>query len=689
MLRSIRQLLRFIKHEHGLCLIVAGIVLAMFAASILFGSNLIISLSNKKAGEAPKQEVQAGINADLAKLSSVSKRLATSDLVSNYLHQRDTSSLISLSLSEAQKENLSGIIFTDKDGIALSKRVDSGKRGDYVFQSTNWGAQVAQNRSIATADVGAIQPLIFVAGEPILENGALIGSVFSIYNPVDSYAQAFRERYLSSGVEVAFMGRSSIVGSSFKDPADRLLVSQILQSSKDIEDTLQGRAKAGIEIGTNHYILQRIPLQGINGEVGSVLIFTPSVYGAVAIVIAAQFTVWFFILIVLVHAWRYGRRHTIQHGLFWSLFSLIIFIVIFTTTFYILDGRVLRLNEPKQQIYNSTLRFSPDSGIVDRAMEQVIAVTVASGGEAINALQVSLSYDPTAIKVLDILTDNSFCDQDLLLEKNIDQANGTVDFSCIIPSPGFSDSQGVVMELAIQPLKAGPFSLRFNQDKTSVLANDGLATDVLREVTDGSYQVADELSYAKGADTPIAIFSTTHPNTERWYQQKNVSFVWPGRDGHSYEYYLKDPAGIDSQPVTTSENHTTVTLTKDGVYHFYLTPILDKKRETTSSYTIKLDTTPPAAPTIEASDTTIKVGDLLRLKISSNDQGSGLQNNYYLKFDDGVFLPIGSMPTLPFSESGKHTITVRAFDKAENYNDSTLTIDVQGDSLFSRWFRVK
>lgn len=318
--------------------------------------------------------------------------------------------------------------------------------------------------------------------------------------------------------------------------------------------------------------------------------------------------------------------------------------------------------------------------------EQPIAIKVTSGGEAINAAQAVVEYDPTQIEVLEVRTEDSFCDPGFFLEKDIDHENGTVTIACGLPNPGYSKTSGVLAKLVVKTLKNERFVLRFDRGKTMVLANDGLGTNVLRAAMDGSYLVIDADARIPSAPNALPVVSLSHPNTERWYPKKEAVFSWPAVEGYEYAYHVdQNPMAIASNDASSTREHVVrLTVPTDGVHYFHLFPQKEGVDLAPTTYRIQIDSTPPATTTIKMHTKEPLVSEIVRFWFSSEDSGSGLQTSYYVRFGEGIFLPVGSQLFVPFLEAGTHRMTVRAFDRANNFSDSTVEVKVSSDSWFRR-----
>ncbi|MBI2552804.1 hypothetical protein HYW17_05925 [Candidatus Uhrbacteria bacterium] len=354
-------------------------------------------------------------------------------------------------------------------------------------------------------------------------------------------------------------------------------------------------------------------------------------------------------------------------------------------TIYTLINRPEAPALPPYLLYNSTLRFEPESGLIELASlaPYRVDIRVNPGGEAINAAGVLVEYDPEMVMVSEIDTTRSFCGQDFFLEKTIDQQQGRVNISCIAPGAGFSGPDATVAALRIKPLREGTFSLRFNKE-THILAADGLGTNVLRTTTNGSYRVARigtalETAQNNHLAAPLVV-SDSHPNSERWYPRTSVRLSWDkAAPGEVYRYALdRLPDTAPSEGRTVAGDTITLQIERDGIYYFHIARQKNNRLGPATHFKFMVDATPPHPPAIKASAAAVTANETVRLEFSSQDEASGLQSRYfYVKLDEGVFLPVASPLYVAFSEPGSHTVTVRAFDNAGNSRDASKIITIK------------
>jgi len=111
--------------------------------------------------------------------------------------------------------------------------------------------------------------------------------------------------------------------------------------------------------------------------------------------------------------------------------------------------------------------------------EYSLQLHVDTKGNSINAVQTVVTMKPSEIEILGISTQSSFCS--FYLENSFDTIRGEVHLACGTPTPGYNgDSTLIVMR--IRPKITGDLSIGVDKDSTSVLANDGKATELLHDM---------------------------------------------------------------------------------------------------------------------------------------------------------------------------------------------------------------
>ncbi|MEL6805296.1 MAG: hypothetical protein AAFO91_16110, partial [Bacteroidota bacterium] len=177
------------------------------------------------------------------------------------------------------------------------------------------------------------------------------------------------------------------------------------------------------------------------------------------------------------------------------------------------------------------------------------------------------------------------------------------------------------------------------------------------------------------------IFSRSHPNSSRWYSNREVAFSWRNDDATEYQYLFNTTptSSVDTGTYTTDQQ-VTLTAPDDGIYYLHLQARSNDGVDIGEvvSYRVQIDTAPPATPALLVSTNEPSINEIVRFDFSSSDDGSGLQERYfYFSFDDGLLLPVQSPFSTAFQAVGNYTVKVRAFDNAQNYTDAKIEIRVR------------
>lgn len=667
------RIIKFVRAERFVFIVAASVIVVSLVTS--FFSYPVIRWVEATYFNMKAEKVSAGIVTDEHYVFKQVGGIATSPDLIAALQKKDTLGILGTLRDEQDAHQLTTLAVTDEHGIVLMRTVSVSRNGDYLFQETPYGQEVARGIPTVSVERGTALPLLVVAGFPVDENAKMIGALFGGYLIDDAYAHNFRGAYLNSSINLIYYSKDhGVVGTTFEASSTKTLLSQYFNIGSDwIQKRLSNRE---VILEGRSYFLINVELPGLKGSPGGVLVLYPLNYPVAAGLRALILALSFLLIVFYFHIYRARKKcYFADQATLAVLFMIVLLFCFFNAIFGLyLDAFVVK--SPPFTIYNATLSLQPDSGIFDRSFGQRVAVHVSTGGEAINSALIDLVYDPAKLQVTDIFTANSFCSPSMFLEKTINNSNGEVRVACGLPSPGFS-GEGTVIEFGIQPLQEGEAVLRFSSS-TEILANDGLGTDVLRLSTDAGYEIADGRNvFARNGIPSVLVFSPTHPNSERWYNQSNVLTTWASSPGYKYRYSLDQiptPVNIEAASTTASSSITLSHLT-DGIYYFHIAAEENGAIGPISDYKIMIDTTSPASPMIELSQSTILSGQVVRMAVESHDALSGLEANYYVKFDDGVFLPAVS-PLFVSLPEGTHKIVVRVFDRAGNFIDGSIWVNV-------------
>ena len=336
----------------------------------------------------------------------------------------------------------------------------------------------------------------------------------------------------------------------------------------------------------------------------------------------------------------------------------------------------------------ASLYFSPASGTFFVGSTFDVSVFINTGGENVNAVQVDIKFDPTKLQVASPTAGKSFIEV-WVSQPTYSNVKGEMNFIGGVPTPGINTSAGLVSTVTFRAISPGETTVLFLAS-SKVLRNDPEGTNILTSTGRGVYNLV--IPPPEGP----RIFSTTHPDTNKWYKDNNPTFCWEKEEGvtdFSYSFD-QDPKGI---PDNVSEgDYTCISYSevKDGIWYFH---VKAKKAEVwggTSHYLVQIDTTPPAIfiPTVEPSPKTTQSQPLI--SFMTTDALSGI-SYYELKYIDispekkeeevGFFREVFSPYKLPSLEVGKYLVVVRAYDIAGNFREGTVKIQIlPGKIIFTK-----
>ncbi len=326
----------------------------------------------------------------------------------------------------------------------------------------------------------------------------------------------------------------------------------------------------------------------------------------------------------------------------------------------------------------ATLRLTPGTGVYTTGGTFSVSVIVDSAGKSINAAEGTLSFDPSQLTVISASRGNSIFSL-WVTEPSFSNSAGTVSFSGGSPA-GYSGSGGTVMSVTFRAKTAGTARLTFSQG--AVLANDGKGTNVLTNMSSGSYTIgaqnttpqAEVIEYVPPANTPKTpvITSSTHGDQQAWYREKNATLSWNLPSGITAVRTLLDsrpssvPTRVYEDPIST----ITLTDLPEGVSYFHLQFQNEDGWGSVSHYRLAVDTERPADFTISIPDDVDPGNPEQTLLVTATDTTSGIAR-YQIKIDTSESFSYADEDRdgrlqLPALSPGYHAVIVEALDAAGN-----------------------
>lgn len=315
------------------------------------------------------------------------------------------------------------------------------------------------------------------------------------------------------------------------------------------------------------------------------------------------------------------------------------------------------------QAAGAKLAVSP--GSVTTTVGATFTVTIQlQAGEAVNSASGTLTWSNDILTALSISQSGSIFTNWAV---NPSIASNTANFAGGLPSPGLTGT-GKLFTITFKAKDKGSGSISIVGGQT--LANDGKGTNIYTGASNSSVTVNEVLNGS-------TISSSTHPDQSKWYKEKNLKLSWTkpsNAKSFSYTFSKQDGGTIDSG--STNETSFKQDNLADGIYIFQLTTIFASGNKV-SSFTVRVDTTPPAAFTLKVEQTsTTDPFPILSYEVT--DTPSGIDHYEITVAGQDVITTTEKSYKLPKQNPGKHKVTVKAVDKAGNSTEATAEFTIEG-----------
>jgi len=345
-----------------------------------------------------------------------------------------------------------------------------------------------------------------------------------------------------------------------------------------------------------------------------------------------------------------------------------------------------------EAVEGATLFLSPSQG--SYVLNQMFSVTVyvSSPTQAINAVSGIINFPADNMEVISLSKNDSIVNL-WVQEPSYSNTKGNISFEGIILNPGFQGNQGKIITVTFRIRQSGTVSLSITD--ASVLANDGLGTQLLSKVKDATFTFSPviEKPPAPEAETPLYPFvlpapyikSSTHPDPNRWYQSTRVHCSWNvPKEATAVRILINRhprsrPTVLYTPPISSKE----ITDLEEGVWYFHLQLKNKYGWGDITHYRIQIDNTPPERFEIRIDREGDPTNPSPLLIFESEDKVSGVEK-YEIKIDQKKAIVVSSEEIKqkgcykpPPLTPGEHSIIVRAIDYAGNYSLAMTSVDIK------------
>ena len=325
----------------------------------------------------------------------------------------------------------------------------------------------------------------------------------------------------------------------------------------------------------------------------------------------------------------------------------------------------------------ATLSLSPATGVYTAGQAFTARVVVNTSGASINAADGTLSFNPNELSVVSVSKGSIF--NLWTSEPAFSNSAGSISFSGGTPS-GYKGGSGTVISVTFRAKSAGKPKVSFV--KGSVLAADGLGTNVLTTMGSASFTIAaagvtpepETIEYIAPANTPAApkVTSNTHPDAGGWYTSDTAELSWSVPSGVTAVRTLLDENSgtIPTKVYDTPLSKITLDDLEQGVQYFHIQFKNSDGWGRVTHYRLAVDSKNPTDFSIALAEDADLSNPVQTLLLETEDGTSKVQR-FNIQIDGAEPYEYrdeagSSTVTLSPLEPGHHTVVIEAFDQAGN-----------------------
>lgn len=326
----------------------------------------------------------------------------------------------------------------------------------------------------------------------------------------------------------------------------------------------------------------------------------------------------------------------------------------------------LLLGEPVRAATGS-FYFSPSTLRLNAGQTATVSLYISTPDQAINAADGTIVLPDAQASGVSVSKAGSIF-ANWPEEPNISGAS--IRFAGGLPTPGFQGSSGKVLTITIRAKAEGTGLISLTGGR--ILANNSTSTNIYGGAGTATVIVTRTVSGA-------VISSSTHPDQAKWYKTNDVQLSWTKPSGVSgYSYTLSHDGGQANKTGNGAQTSASFNGLADGVWTLSLTTNYTDGKTATSSFTFRIDTTPPAEFSFKSESKNGSTDPFPTLSFSTTDTPSGIDHYEIIIGDNPPIITTETSIQLPKQKPGRYEVIVRAFDKAGNSTDATGSISVEG-----------
>lgn len=333
--------------------------------------------------------------------------------------------------------------------------------------------------------------------------------------------------------------------------------------------------------------------------------------------------------------------------------------------------------------------ISPSDGTHSVGKIFSIKVYVSSTDQAMNAASGVLSFSKDQLEVVSLSKADSILSI-WTVEPSFSNSDGRVNFEGIALNPGYTGSFGKIITVNFKVKAPGSSLISFASG--SVLANDGLGTNLLTAMGNAQFNLGGAALSVPESTTPSIVTGTpsapqissrTHPDTSKWYSNKSAKFVWSVPQDITD---VRESVGKSSKTIPTNLFNPPISQREikdiaDGVWYMNVQFRNKVGWGEISHYRFQIDTEKPDSFDITEITNDDSTDPRASFIFKSADKLSGI-DHYVIQIDNGteeIWKDTGDHNYhTPPQAPGNHTLIAKAIDKAGNERAAVAEFKTDG-----------
>jgi|CXWL01.1.fsa_nt_gi hypothetical protein len=324
----------------------------------------------------------------------------------------------------------------------------------------------------------------------------------------------------------------------------------------------------------------------------------------------------------------------------------------------------------------ATLYLSPSSLTLSSGQTGTFSVYASSPNQALNAVSGTVAVDTAGLSLVSGSKAGSIITF-WASEPVANTSSGQFSFEGVVLTPGYTGSSAKIASFTVRAKTAGTYSARFLSG--SVLANDGLGTDITQGTSGGTVTVKEGVvapanpeskSVSTGLPPAPVVASVEFPSRDTWYVKTAGTFTWRVPTDVTAVRTLLDQnkSSVPSILLDGRVAERKVNDIPEGVNYFHVQFKNAKGWGEVAHVRIQVDTTAPELTALKVKERSDSTDPNVRMNPDATDELSGIagfeasiDGREYIKMKDSA----GSVSVGPLSP-GVQKVSVRAIDGAGN-----------------------